>query len=328
MKFLYISPTVAGIFSIQIITPIFAAVAFNPQKHGSLFLPGLNATSLDVPPDSRFRIHRAYSGDEIVKNDCLVVGFWLMGQLSTKDWSSKIPFARGPHLANFPRVNIDIEPQASFPDLPIRYAIWGLKLAILDLLARDQFVESIYELCWNDLSMGTIHIQAIQDIEASTPRQSLDAKVNNQSLTVPFVLNQPVSLAIQIIPGAQRINPRDIWTTMFESQEQLAYPEAYLIPKTAVELGPFLPSNKAFFNIDPLHGPDLPRLYPPFLHLFTLTYALMLLVLWMCQNDHFSAFGFTISVSGTLVGTGRLDELRTQDLPPSSSGLAGNVSTS
>ena len=309
-------PTLVAIFSLPTIIPVFAAVS-NP-----LSPPNLNATSLDVRPDHRFRITRVYSGEEVVKNDCLVVGFWLVGQLATTDWSSNIPFARGPHLANFPGVHVDINPQEP-SDLPIRYAIWGLKLTMLDLLARDEFVESIYELHWNYMTVGRIYIQRIQNIEASTSRP--DGKVGNQNLTLPLSVTQGVSIAIQSIPGAQAINPRDIWITMFESQERLAYYEAHLIPRTNFQLGPFLPSSKAFFNVDPLHGHDLPRLYPPFLHVSTVCYALMLLAIWMCQNDRFDDFGFTISIGGTLVGGGRLGEFRTQGLL--SSGLAGNVST-
>ena len=297
--------TAAAILSLP--TPLLAA-AFSHGKYFSLL--DLNTTSLNIPPDLHFKINRVYSDEEIVKNDCLVVGFWLMGQLSTKDWSSTIPLGRGPDLANFPGVKIDVKPQDPFPNLPIRYAIWGLKLAMLDLLARNQFVESIYELYWDYVTVGTIYIRA------STPRLS------NQNLTLPFNFDQSVNIDIQAVPGAQPINPRDIWTTMFESQERLAYPAAHIIPRTAFQLGPYLPSSKAFFNLDPLHGPDLPRLYPPFLHVSTITYALMLIAVWMCQNDRFSEFGFIISVGGTLVGTGRLSEVRTQG------GLAGNLSTS
>ena len=314
-------PTLVAIFSL----PTFTAAVSIPRKLESLSPPNLNATSLDVRPDRRFRITRVYSGEEVVKNDCLVVGFWLVGQLATKDWSSNIPFARGPHLANFPGVHINIDPQELLSDLPIRHAIWGLKLTMLDLLARDQFVESIYELHWNYLTVGTVYIQHVPD--PSTP-QSLGGKVGNQSLTLPLAVTQGVNIAIQPIPGAQAINPRDIWITMFESQERLAYPEAHLIPRTIFQLGPFLPSSKAFFNVDPLHGHDLPRLYPPFLHVSTVCYALMLIAIWMCQNDRFDDFGFTIFLGGTLVGGGRLGQLRTHGLPLPSSGLAGNISTS
>lgn len=323
MKLARIFPTVAAVFSFPIVAPVFAAAAFNLWKNESLCLSGLNATSLNVRPDPRFRIEQVYSEDEIAKNDCLVVGFWLMGQLSTKDWSSSVPFSQGPHLAHFPGVNIRIEPQEPFSDLPIRYAIWGLELAILDLLETDRFVESIYELHWNHVTVGIIDIQRIQNPQASTPRQSLDGKVSNQSLTVSLAVNQPISIAFERIPGAQPINPRDIWITLFQSQERLAYPEAYLIPRAILQLGPFVPSSRAFFNVDPLNGPDLPRSHPPFLHVSTVIHALMLLAAWMCQNNYFSDFGFTISISDTLVGAGRMGEIRRP-----SGALAGNISTS
>ncbi|KAL8792012.1 MAG: hypothetical protein Q9195_005353 [Heterodermia aff. obscurata] len=318
-----IFPTVAAIFSLPIIKLALTTATSNTWKNGSLSLPSLNVTSLDIPPDRRFRINQVYSDEAIAKDDCLVVGFWLMAQLATKEWSSNITLAGGPRLANFPRVSIDVAPQQPLSELPIRYAIWGLKLAMLDLLARDRFVESIYELYWDHLTVGTIYIQPSRNIQASTPPQDYDVKVSNQNLSAPFSLDQPINIAIQPIPGAQPINPRDIWITMFESQERLAYPEAYLIPTTDFQMGPFLPSSNAFVSLDPLHGPDLPRLFPPFLHVSTVCHALMLLAVWMCLNNRFSDFGFTISVSDTLVGSGRLSEVRTL-----SSGLASNVSTS
>ena len=327
MKLSCISPASTGIVFFSLVHPNFAAAVLNLWKNASPALPGINASSVDVRPDSRLDIKRVYTGDEIIKNDCLVVGLWLMGQLGSKEWSCKIPAAQGPYLPNFPGVIIDIDPQEPFPNIPLRFAIWGLKKAMLDLLARDQFVESIYELYWDYLTIGTIYIQPIQNSQASTPRQSLDGKRSNRSLTVPFALDLGVDIAIQEIPGAQPIDPRDIWITMFESQERLGYPEAHLIPKAVFQLGPFLPSSKAFFTIDPLHGPDLPRIYPPFLHVSTVDYALLLLAVWMCQHNHFSDFGFTISVSGTLVGAGRLGAIRTQGLPLPTGGLPGNILT-
>ena len=327
MKLSPIFPPVTAVF-FQIIAPVFAAAASSPWKNESLSLPGLNATSLNVRPDPRFRIRQVYSEHELAKNDCLVVGFWLMGQLSIKDWSSSITFSQGPRLAYFPGVKISIEPQEPFPDLPIRYAIWGLKLAIMDLMERDRFVESIYELYWDHVTVGTIHIQPIRNPQASTPRQSLDGTVSNKSLTVPLAVNQPISIVFERIPGARPINPRDIWITLFQSLEPLAYPEAYLIPRVVLKFGPYVPSSRAFLSIDPLNGPDLPRLYPPFLHISTVIHALMLAAAWMCQNNYFSDFRFTISILGTLVGGGRMSEIRPQGLQLSSGGLVGSVSTS
>ena len=328
MKLSCILPTVAAVFSLPIITPVFTAAVSNPWKNESLALPGLNATSLDVPPDPHFQIRRVYSDDEIVKNDCLVVCFWLMGQLATKDWSSSIPFAQGPHLANFPGVDVSIEPVEPFTNLPIRYAIWSIKLVIMDLLVRDRFVESMYELCWDFVIVGTIYIRRVQSQRTSTSRQSLDAKENNQSLVVPLAVNQPISITIERTPGAQPINPRDIWFMMFDSQERLAYPEAYIIPRVAFQIGPLWPSSRAILTVDPLHGPNLPRIHPPFLHVSTVSHALMLLAVWMCQNNYFDDFGFKISVDGILVGAGRIGDARPASLQLPSDGLMGNISTS
>ena len=328
MKLSCIFPTVVAVFSLPIITPVFTAAVSNPWRNGSLALPGLNFTSLNVPPDPRLRIRRVYSEDEIVKNDCLVVGLWLMGQLATKDWSSSIASAQGPHLANFPGVNISIQSEEPFTHFPIEYAIWGLKLAILDLLVRDRFVESIYELSWDHVAVGTIYIQRVQNTRASTSRQSLDGKENNLSLIIPLAVNQPISLAIERTPGAQPINPRDIWITMFDSQERLAYPEAYAIPRVVFQIGPYLPISSAFLKIDPIHGPDLPRLYPPFLHVSTICHTLMLIAVWMCLNNYFSDFMFSISVGGILVGGGRVGGAQTASLEMPSGGLIGSISTS
>ena len=112
-----------------------------------------NLTSLGADlPDDRFRISRTIDATLLPGSATLLNVLYFMGLVATQDFNEKI----APRTWSAPGYrNVEI---TSFQYTPVRYLLWGIYFAVLDMIESVRFHNTILNLYWDDKLVGRMRV--------------------------------------------------------------------------------------------------------------------------------------------------------------------------
>jgi len=198
----------AAISSLTLLRPVSTAAISSLLSLDSLSVSELNASTLHVPIDRRFRIkERPYANKAFNETLYKMIALLFMGDLALRDWESSLPGAISPRPPEYPGVVIlgGPEPLISGEQIPVSFLIWSLNLAMYLSITQNRFVETTFDLLWSDLKMGSLgfrhmYPQALKSFQKTgQSNQSSDLGVPPARSSVAF---QPVHIQVRPIPDS------------------------------------------------------------------------------------------------------------------------------
>ena len=315
----------------------------NSTVYGHLGPSAFNASSLGVPSipvDPRFNVDLQMHEATMNETSVEMVGLNLMADLALNDWTSSLPGALGGKTSRFPPVYILGIPHAPITEIPVRFLIWALHIALYNFVVTDQFVESDLDLLYDNEKRGTLYFRDGPAPPASALPLLLKTGYSDTDVVLPPRLDSIsasgpkndigiIAINVRLVPNSQALNQRDVFLILCATLKAVAFPPSSAIsgPPFRVRLPPALDLKTQFTAQE---GPDLPRRQPPYLRYGTIIEAIRLVPKWMLSSQgSFRELAFVICTDGTAVGTGFVEkvERETWHLPPPLQGGA-NVSTS
>jgi len=314
----------AAISSLALLRPVLAAAISNQLGLDSPSVSGLNTSGLDDSIDRRFRIKERPSANKALNEiSYKMIALLFMRDLALRDWKSSVPGALSPTPPQYPGVVISggPEPVISGEQIPVPLLIWGLNLAMYISIRRGRFVETTFDLLWNDQKQGVLGFRHMYPRALESSQKSGQSNQSSNLSLAPngfFVGYQPVHIEVRPFPDSQVLTPNNVWLLLYAATQQLAWPDKRTILSHTIEIRPRSTDVTVRFIAD--YGPDCPRRSPPFLQYSTPIEVLRQLAAWMLSDrGSFREVEFGIYVGGTYVGTGlvmRALRLEASHLPP------------
>ena len=290
----------------------------------------LNATSLClpiVPIDRHFKVRSFYSDRPIDEISTLMVGVDTMAILASHNWIEDMRAFRSRLLSKYPLVAIVVEPEFPALDIPNRYIIWGLQMALQDYITRDRFDESRFDLRYNDRRVGTIHFRSTLPVR---PASSISSSATQSERNITSfhelmdgskasTLNATyrTRVAIGYVRQAATLDRGDFFLTIFATLKAVAFPRT-----TSISADNFWirssQSNNVEIGFTSRDGPYLPRTEPPELQYRSIIEALREIPDRMV-NHAFKEVWIELYIGNTLVGRGNVVKAETQKPFPSQS---------
>ena len=286
----------------------------NSKRDAPLLLSAFSSSSLGIPIDPNFSIDGSVSDVELNKTSCLITALQFTGDLASKDWSSTIPTLQSPLSRKYPGVVIIGGPEIPATRIPISWLIWGLTTSIKYLIERNRYVESNFDLIYDDRIAGAITFHRIQALPASAPSSALTAPPSNSSIAsiVPvdaisgseaIGITEEVTLQVTPLDDSQSLNPNHIWLNLFLALQMMAFRDSS--SRFSLLTTDPHPRSTVDITIDRGKGAGMPRQSPPFLLYSTVITSIRLLAEWMIQTEGgYREVEFTIASSGVPVGAG------------------------
>jgi len=289
-------PTVLGwaaISSLTLLRTVLTAAIFSGANPDPLSL--LNASALDVPIDRRFKIRERPSANLALNEiSYKMVALQFMANLALRDWDSTLPGALSPLPPQCPEVAIlrGPEPSISGEQIPVRFLIWALNLAMYRSIARSRYVETTFDILWEDKKIGLL---GFRQMLTSPPLESPLAKLpqTNHSSNVGEVAVQPIHIEVQTLLESKLVIPNNVWLLLYAAMQHLAWNDKRTVLSHAIDIAPR--STNVAMQISGDNGPGCPKRSPPFLQYSTIVEALIQLPVWMLSEGIFRevAFGIT-----------------------------------
>jgi len=302
----------AAILSPALCTPMSTTASSNLSGPGSPSVSELNASALGVPIDRRFRIReKPYANKELNETSYKMIALLFMGDLALRDWESSLPGAKSPTPPQYPGVVIlgGPEPVISGEQVPVHFLIWSLNLAMYLSISRNRFLETTFDLFWNDQKQGRLGFRHMypQALESSQKmgqsNQSSDLGVPQARSSVAF---QPVHIAVRPIPDSQALTPNNVWLLLYAATQHFAWASKRTILSHTVEIRPR--STDVMMRFIANVGSDGPRQSPPYLQYWMIITVLGQVAEWMLSDrGSFREVKFDIYAGGTYVGTGSVE---------------------
>ncbi|KAL8686060.1 MAG: hypothetical protein Q9218_007377 [Villophora microphyllina] len=280
--------------AIKFCTLVSKAALSSVGTAASLFQPSLNASILDIPVSPHFKIRVSHpAGTALDETSYKMVALHMMGELALRDWDSSVPGAVSPPLPDFSSVFIVTGPNPPATQIPVRYIIWGLNLAMYRSITRRTFTEMTFDLLWDEQKIGVLGFQGVRQ----SPTLGL----------APTTLGREnVRIEVASIPGSQTLLRDNVWKLLFAAMQHLAWADSRTILSHSIMVRPKTTDVVVIFTGE--NGPGLPRRTPPFLQYSTMIMALMQIPMWMVsEGGSFREVGFSIFSDNTLVGAGFVD---------------------
>ena len=319
-----------------------AAAIMNSTGYGHLDFAAFNASAFglpSIPVDPRFSVDVQMHEATINEISVEMIGLNLMADLALRDWTSTLPGALSGTISGVLPMYIMGIPQAPLTEIPIRFLIWTLHIALYNFMVTDEFVESDFDPLYDNEIRGTLYFR-----DGPAPRSSalpllLETGYSNKDMVLPPHLDSisapgpkddigNIAIDVRPVSNSQALNQRDVFLILYATLKAVAFPSSSAISGQPfrVRLPPALDLKTQFTAQE---GPDLPRRRPPYLRYGTIIEAIRLVPQWMLlDHGSFRELVFVIYTDRTTVGTGFVEkaERETWHLPPHI--LDANVSTS
>ena len=283
----------------------------------TLSLSSLNTTSLSlpiVPVDRRFTVEGVFSDSPLDELSCLMAGVDTTAILALENWIDVTRAFRTRPLPKYPLVYIEAEIEPPATEIPIRFLIWGLEMALHEYVIRDRFDESQFHLLYNGRKVGAISFRSTLALRPAQSEQNASsshhvAPINTTSSTaswVPDPTRSESSTEIAFSPHAQAFDRGTVFLGIYATLRAVAFPRTTSISAQPFQIRPGWGRNIAigFTSSD---GPDLPRRQPPELQYRWIIEALREVPDWMVENA-FKEVEITVYVKHILVGRGYVDK--------------------
>ena len=326
---IYSSATVRQIFSLLtcLITAVHTlAIGSPPQSLSTSFTnaPLVNATALDAGIDPRFGFKILFGETDLPKTPCLMNIVELLARYAEHDWLSKVGPRNGVVLPEYPQIEIAVIPAPPAKSVEVRAAVWGIWVAIRDMISNHGFHEAEMEILWE--------LQVVAYIYITLP---MDLKIASQNGTVS------TDKSLTLLPGSNMTTGGNLdisnitddspdaldtgsfsWQPLFgPTAKILTVFEVFLTVMAGLKnaashgasdkvLGPYASAaTDVYANVQfYIHKRRSPRTKPPYFQYIHIIKALRLVPAYMLEKKRFSELFFTMDVDGIPVGEGYLEK--------------------
>ena len=271
--------------------------------------------------DDRFGLKAEYAETPIPITPCFMNVVELLAQYAELDWLSKVKQRNGVVLQEYPQVEIAVIPAAPARNIEVRLLIWGIWVAIRDIIGRNKFYESEFEIFWDEKVVAFIYITRPMDLQLTgsnatlAPDEPLSllpspdptiTDTSNSTSTPPGSLNDGrFGWKPLFTPRAKQLTVVEVFLTVLAGIKNAApHPASEKIPGPYASAAVDCYANVQFY----LHKRRVPRPKPPFFQYVHVIKALRLVPEFMLQQKRFAELLFSIEVSGITVGEGFLQK--------------------
>ncbi|KAL8686059.1 MAG: hypothetical protein Q9218_007376 [Villophora microphyllina] len=277
----------------------------------------LNGSALRAPVDPRFSIGLRTDYVKLPENSYKIGALLLLASLAQLDWESSIPTTIAPISPRWRGVAVFGGAVASVGELPVKFLVWGIYMAMVVSIRAREYQQSIFDLFWDSRKVGELHFQKIPTLLAS-PHTNRTALL--RSLNLPASLStlsdtalselevQPVNVIPTFIPGARDLDLDKFWLLSLNALTDMASIGSKKRMNDRFTWKPVHTEMQLSFSAR--EGPGLPRSTPPFLTFGTMARAITGLAEWMLPRagaNKEMEFQVEFGSSRTTVGTGSVE---------------------
>ena len=332
---IYSGATVGQICSLLTcsITAVSTLAIVSPPQSLSTSLtnsPLLNTTALDSGIDPRFGFKIQFAETDLPKTPCLMNVVELLAQYAECDWSSKVGRRSGVVLPEYPQVEFAVIPARPATSVDVRAVIWGLWVAIRDMIISNNFHELEMEILWELQVVAFIYITLPMDLQIAGQNRSLGTDepltllpgsnittggnigISNMTENSPDALNAGTFSWQPIFgPTAQTLTVFEVFLTAMAGLKNAApHPASDKVPGPYASAAIGVYANVQFY----IHNRRSPRTRPPYFQYIHVIKSLRLVPGYMLERKRFAELFFSIEVDGIPVGEGYLE--RGHYIPP------------
>ena len=215
-----------SLFAFLLVLAVTIEAAFGLQPL-SLTLPSLLNSSINstwnVNDDPRFSIHIIYGLTDIPTTPVYMNAVELLARYAEMDFFGRTGQRHGIVLPEYPQIEIAVLPAAPSTSVEVRFVIWAIYGAIIDMTFRNTFKENEIPFRWNDEVVGhlyfTLPLDRVQDLNNQTGIVKA-SQVNDASNVTEYVNNTftyddvkygPFDWTPTYKPGGQMLSPKDVF---------------------------------------------------------------------------------------------------------------------
>ncbi|KAL8693318.1 MAG: hypothetical protein Q9218_001837 [Villophora microphyllina] len=303
--------TFAILYALANFFPFATAAAINNDRSTTSSLLSTNITTLglpNVPIDPHFKISMKLGRSPIDELSCLMVAVDTMADLALQWWPFRIIHFRSKPLPRYPFVFIHMEPGGPNKDIPNRFVIWGLHMAMISYITQRTWVESNVDLVYAGTKVGTLYFRktVAPPMTAIRPLDPEDQTTGDTLSIVPspIFLNatNPSRALIEFIPNGQTLNRGSLFLIIFSALQAVAFPITNSFVKETIQIGP---DNGRDIRIV---FTSTPRKEPPELQYGWVIETLRVLPEWLLSRA-LREVDVEIRVGNTLVGFGSVEKV-------------------
>ena len=310
-----------------LITAVNAFAIVSPPQNLSTSVinsPLVNTTALESGIDPRFGFTVHYGETDLPKTPCLMNVVELLAQYAEREYLSNVGPRSGVVLPEYPQVEFAVIPASPATSIEVRKVIWGIWVAIRDMISSNSFHEAEMEILWELRVVAYIYITLPMDLKTASQNGNLgtdepltllpgsnittrgSTDISNTAEHSPDVLSEGNFSWLPIFgPTAKTLTIFEVFLTVMAGIKNAA-------PHTASEKvpGPYASAamdvyaNVQFY----IHKRRSPRPRPPYFQYIHIIKALRLVPGYMLRSKRFSELFFTMEVDGTPVGEGYLEK--------------------
>lgn len=309
------------------------AIVSPPQSLSNSFTNSslVNTTILGSGIDPRFGFRIEYGETDLLKTPCLMNVVELLAQYAECDWLSKVRRRSGIVLPEYPQIEIAVIPAPPATSVEVRMVIWGIWVAIRDIILNNNFHEMEMDILWELDVVAYLYITLPMDLKIAGQNGSLGT---DKSLTLlpgsnittggnldilnnpgyfPDALNEGTFSWQPVFgPTAKILTVFEVFLTVMAGLKNAApHAASDKVPGPYASAAADVYANVQFY----IHKRRSPRPKPPYFQYDHVIKALRLVPGYMLEKKRFSELVFMIEVDGILVGEGYLE--KGHYIPPS-----------
>ena len=302
------------------------AIAPPPQSLSTSITnsPLLNTTALDSGIDPRFSFRIHYGETDLLKTPCLMNVVELLSRYAEYDWLSKVGRRSGIVLPEYPQIEIAVIPAPPARSIEVRTVIWGIWVAIRDMISNNNFHEAEMDILWELEVVAYIYITLPMDLKTAGQNGSLgtdealtllpgsnittggNLDISNTTGYPPDALNEGTFSWQPVFgPSAKILTVFEVFLTVMAGLKNAApHAASDKVPGPYASSAMNVYANVQFY----IHKRRSPRPKPPYFQYIHVIKALRLIPGYMLEKKQFSELVFMIEVDGILVGEGYLEK--------------------
>ena len=302
------------------------SVASTPQTLSNAFTNSSlgNIPVLDLTIDPRFSLRGEYGETSLPLTPCLMNVVELLAHYAEFDWVKKVRRRHGVVLPGYPQVEIALLPAAPATTIEVRLIVWGLWVAIRNMISRNSFYEAEFEIYWEQQVVAFLYITKPMDVQQISSSSNGTLGSSDEPLTPLPSLNGTVSASPSsteqspnasnddhfgwgpmFMPTAQKLTVYEVFLTVMAGIKNAAPHPAYAkVPGPYASAAIDIDANVQFY----LHKRRQPRTRPPYFQFVHVIKALRLVPGYMLERGRFAELFFAVEVNGLQVAEGYLEK--------------------
>ena len=248
----------------------------------------------------------------------------LLSRYAEYDWLSRVGRRSGIVLPAYPQVEIAVIPAPPARSIEVRTVIWGIWVAIRDMISNNNFHEAEMDILWELEVVAYIYITLPMDLKIAGQNGSLgtdealtllpgsnittggNLDISNTTGYSPDALNQGTFSWQPVFgPSAKILTVFEVFLTVMAGLKNAApHAASDKVPGAYASSAMNVYANVQFY----IHKRRSPRPKPPYFQYIHVIKALRLVPGYMLEKKQFSELAFMIEVDGILVGEGYLEK--------------------